>query len=104
MLDHAASPYTEDDEFGLSIACVPGLVYEHMTIMAAKHLRQSHYRAAQAGDFEPLGLVAIWDHRAHGLILSPEKPTLELAAEIAARFSEPRVNPYYEERSRRRGH
>lgn len=100
MLDHEASLYVQDGEYGLSVGCEPGRS-ESEILLAATHLKQTHYRVGEVAYFLDLGLVVVWDHARHGLILSLEEPTFALAEKIAAGFSEPKPNPYHEERSRR---
>jgi hypothetical protein len=116
MQAHYSHPNTLA-EWGLSVAAASSLS-EVEILRGARHLRQSHYRVASVEALHDLGddalavpfeqahlqtyVVVMWDHNTHGLILSSKEPTLELAAAIAAAFGPPKVNPYYEERSRSR--
>jgi hypothetical protein len=117
MREHHANPATKG-EWGLSVAASPG-ADEAALLKTARQIRQSHYRVTVVADLrrlrtDPLPkpsdpawhtmvlLYAQWDHNAHGLIVSRNEPTLEVAAAIAALFGPPKVNPYYHERSRDR--
>lgn len=116
MREHHANPATTN-EWGLSVAASPG-ADEQSLLKTARQIRQSHYRVAVVADLheldEPLpglhdpsqrtavSVHAKWDHNAHGLIVSLNEPTLEVATAIAGAFGEPKVNPFHEERSRSR--
>ena len=115
MREHYLHPGTSA-HWGLSVAASPG-GSEAEILKAARHLRQSHYRVAVAAELHELSddiltieadrireavlLSAVWDHNAHGLIVSAYEPTLEVASAISGVFGEPRVNPFHEERRQR---
>lgn len=114
MQEHYASLRTAT-EWGLSVAAMPS-GSEADILKAARQIRQSHYRVTSVSVLDELSdrvidevdwasviwVHAVWDHNAHGLILSHNEPTMDLAASLAAAFGPPKVNPYYEERSRSR--
>lgn len=116
MREHYGNPATSRD-WGLSVAASPG-ANEADLLRSARQIRQSHYRVALVAQIDDIntpwerlkdvgvdGAVALhakWDHNAHGLIVSLNEPTLEIAVAIAAAFGPPKVNPYYMERSRNR--
>lgn len=105
MREYCRSPRTAD-LWALSVAALPGAA-ESEILHRAGHLRQSHYRVASVGDLRRISgdsdadlsdvvLSVVWEHGAHGLVVTMDPPPWEVATQIAAAFGPPKSNPRHQ--------